>query len=131
MLSTVPLRWGLLSTALLLSLSAQAQVVRCTDARTGKVTYTDGSCAPGSQTREIEARKTPEELRAEREQATEALARKEQRLQNQNSQPSKRSMAIQSRYELQTLTATSNGCASTPKTEKARQYPQFIGTTWT
>ena len=81
MLSTVPLRWGLLATALLLlSLSAQAQVVRCTDARTGKVTYTDGSCASGTTAHEVEARKTPAELQQEREQAAEALERKQQRL---------------------------------------------------
>ena len=81
MLSTVPLRWGLLSTALLLlSLSAQAQVVRCTDARTGKVTYTDGSCASGTTAHEVEARKTPAELQQEREQAAEALERKQHRL---------------------------------------------------
>ena len=59
------------------------------------------------------------------------LARRLRRQRSQSSQPSKRSTAIQSRYEQQTLTATSNGCASTPKTEKARQYPQFIGTTLT
>ena len=73
----------LLALALWCAGTASAQVLRCTNARTGEVTYTDGSCAPGSQTREIEARKTPEELRAEREQAAEALARKEQRLQRE------------------------------------------------
>jgi len=64
-----------------LGLGAQAQVVRCTDARTGKVTYTDGSCASGSATHEVEARKSPEELQREREIAAEALERKQQRLQ--------------------------------------------------
>lgn len=61
--------------------AAQAQVVRCTDARTGKVTYTDGGCASGSATHEVEARKTPQELQQEREQAAHALERKQQRLQ--------------------------------------------------
>ena len=64
-----------------LGLCAQAQVVRCTDARTGKVTYTDGACASGSAAHEVEARKTPEELQRERELAAEALERKQQRLQ--------------------------------------------------
>lgn len=64
-----------------LGLGAQAQVVRCTDARTGKVTYTDGACASGSATHEVEARKSPEELQREREIAAEALERKQQRLQ--------------------------------------------------
>lgn len=61
--------------------SAQAQVVRCTDAATGKVTYTDGKCASGTTVREVEARKTPQEIQQEREEAAEALARKQQRLQ--------------------------------------------------
>lgn len=59
----------------------QAQVVRCTDAATGKVTYTDGSCQGGTVAREVEARKSPEEIRQERAQAAEALERKHQRLQ--------------------------------------------------
>jgi hypothetical protein len=62
-------------------LGAQAQVVRCTDAATGKVTYTDGKCASGTTVREVEARKTPQEIQQEREEAAEALARKQQRLQ--------------------------------------------------
>mgnify|MGYP003596957738 CR=1 FL=1 len=62
-------------------LGAQAQVIRCTDAATGKVTYTDGKCASGATEREVEARKTPQEIQQEREEAAEALARKQQRLQ--------------------------------------------------
>lgn len=83
MLLTLPLRWWPLSAALLLSLSAQAQVVRCTDARTGKVTYTDGSCASGTTAHEVEARKTPAELQQERDQAALALERKQQRLESE------------------------------------------------
>lgn len=64
----------------LLSFGAHAQVVRCTDARTGQVTYTDGTCTAGAAAREVEARKTPEEIQQERELAAEALARKQQRL---------------------------------------------------
>lgn len=67
--------------AALLSLGAQAQVVRCTDARTGKVTYTDGPCPKEAAAREVEARKTPAEVQLERELAAEALERKQQRLQ--------------------------------------------------
>lgn len=63
-----------------LALGAQAQVVRCTDARTGQVTYTDGSCAGGSAAREVAPRKTREDIALERAQAAEALERKQQRL---------------------------------------------------
>ena len=62
-------------------LGAQAQVIRCTDSATGKVTYTDGKCASGATGREVEARKSPQEIQQEREEAAEALARKQQRLQ--------------------------------------------------
>ena len=61
--------------------SAQAQVVRCTDARTGKVTYTDGACAGDATAREVEPRKSPAELQLDRQLAAEALERKQQRLQ--------------------------------------------------
>lgn len=64
-----------------LHLPVQAQVIRCTDARTGQVTYTDGNCNGGASAREVEARKTPEELQTERQLAAEALERKHQRLQ--------------------------------------------------
>lgn len=64
-----------------LALGVQAQVVQCTDARTGKVTYTDGVCTEGAAAREVEPRKSPEALRQERELAAEALERKQQRLQ--------------------------------------------------
>ena len=60
---------------------AQAQVVRCTDARTGKVTYTDGVCPGGTAAREVAPRKSAAELLQERELASEALERKQQRLQ--------------------------------------------------
>jgi len=67
--------------AALLCLAAQAQVLRCTDARTGQVTYTDGTCTGAASVREVEPRKTPQEIRLEREQAAEALARKHQQQQ--------------------------------------------------
>lgn len=70
------------ATSLLLPLTtAQAQVLRCTDARTGAVTYTDDACPSGSNVREVEPRKTPEEIARERAQAAEALERKRQQLQ--------------------------------------------------
>ena len=80
----VHLRHLITSTCLCaLALGAQAQVVRCTDARTGQVTYTDGSCASGSAGREVAPRKSPQEIAQERAQAAEALDRKQQRLQTE------------------------------------------------
>ncbi|MES2610557.1 MAG: DUF4124 domain-containing protein [Pseudomonadota bacterium] len=67
-----------------LCLGAQAQVIRCTDARTGKVTYTDGICSSGEAAREVEPRRTPEEILLDRQLSAEALDRKQQRLQAEN-----------------------------------------------
>jgi hypothetical protein len=66
---------------LLGSAGVSAQVVRCTDAATGKVTYTDGACQGGAAAREVEPRKSAAEIQQERAQAAEALERKQQRLQ--------------------------------------------------
>lgn len=68
-------------TAACLPLPSTAQVVRCTDPATGKVTYTDGDCGRGQAAREVEARKTPQEIQQEREQAAQALQRKQDRQQ--------------------------------------------------
>lgn len=67
-----------------LGLGAQAQVTRCTDARTGKVTYTDGICSSSEATQEVEPRRSPEEILLDRQLSAEALERKQQRLQAEN-----------------------------------------------
>ncbi len=69
------------ATGLLPLATSHAQVLRCTDARTGAVTYTNDACPSGSSVREVEPRKTPEEIAHERAQAAEALERKQQQLQ--------------------------------------------------
>ena len=75
------LRTAILASATLLALAAHGQVVRCTDAGTAAVVYTDGDCPAGSKALEVQARKTQEAVEQERSQAAEALERKQQRLQ--------------------------------------------------
>lgn len=70
-----------LTVAACVPLPTLAQVVRCTDPATGQVTYTDGNCRRGEAAREVEARKSAQEIAQERQQATEALERKHERLQ--------------------------------------------------
>lgn len=77
------LRTATLISAALLALTAHGQVVRCTDAHTGAISYTDGACSTGSKAREVQARQTPEEVAQERTQAAQALERKQQRLQTE------------------------------------------------
>lgn len=80
MLSTVPLRWGLLSTALLL-LSLLGPGGAAPTPAPARSPTTDGSCASGT-TAHVEARKTPSSRRRV-EQAAEALERKQQRLETE------------------------------------------------
>lgn len=65
---------------------AQAQVTRCVDSGTGKVTYTDGACASGASATEIERRKTDEELAQDRAREQEALQAKAERRQQELTQ---------------------------------------------
>ncbi|EJE49483.1 hypothetical protein PMI14_05962 [Acidovorax sp. CF316] len=64
-----------------LCLGAQAQVTRCTDARTGKVAYTDGTCNSGEATHAVTIRPAPEEVLRQQRLDAEALERSRQRLQ--------------------------------------------------
>ena len=96
---TVP--WMLCAS--LLAASAQAQVVRCQDPRTGQVTYTDGECASGNKAREVEARKTAEELAQERAQAAEALERKQQRLELEKTRQEAETARLQAQRQRELL----------------------------
>lgn len=67
----LPALLGLLG---LLSLShmAQAQIMRCTDAKTGEVTYTNGRCLGGEASAQISAAQSPQEIAKERDAAAKA-----------------------------------------------------------
>lgn len=78
-------RWSLQVAAALcasaaFALPAHAQVLRCTDAHTGKVTYTDGACDTGTKSQEVQPRKSAEALAIERAQGEEAAQRMRERL---------------------------------------------------
>ncbi len=60
---------------------ASAQVTRCTDPATGRVAYTDGSCASGASGRVVQPRQSPAEIAQEREQAAAARAQWSERVQ--------------------------------------------------
>lgn len=65
------------------AVGVHAQVVRCTDERTGQVTYTDGTCARGNAVQEVQAAKTLQQIQQERALAAQALELKQQRLQQE------------------------------------------------
>ncbi|SDM53017.1 protein of unknown function [Oryzisolibacter propanilivorax] len=81
------LAWARLAALLVLTgaiawaLSASAQVLRCTDAATGRVTYTDGDCPRGEAQLQLQPRQSLEDIERERAQAVEALARRHERQQ--------------------------------------------------
>lgn len=60
---------------LMLGSAAQAQVVRCTDAKTGEVTYTNGRCVGNESSTQIQAAQSAEEIAFERANASKALER--------------------------------------------------------
>jgi hypothetical protein len=59
-----------------MSTTAYGQVIRCTDAATGKVTYSDRQCDTGSTGALVERKKTAEEIKTQRLIAAEANERK-------------------------------------------------------
>lgn len=101
------------------NLSVQAQVVRCTDASSGKVTYTDGKCPSTATAIEVEARKTPEQLEQERAQAAQALAQKNQRLQAEAA--AAQAEALRSAQQNQARPAVSRDYARSPECARARR----------
>lgn len=60
----------------MMAASAQAQVIRCTNPKTGEVTYSDKSCDNTHSSSLVERRKSREEIMAERLQAAEANEQK-------------------------------------------------------
>lgn len=66
---------GLLLGWALIAGSAQAQVMRCVDAKTGEVTYTNGRCISGEMSTQIQAAQSAEEIAAERVNASQARER--------------------------------------------------------
>ena len=113
-----------LSLMSLLALPAAAQVLRCTDTQTGKVTYTDGTCAGGTAAREVEARKSPEELQQERELAAEALERKQERQQQEARQRRDAEQAERAARTAQPLARSDP--AQSAQCQRARQNLQQV-----
>ena len=61
----------------LAALTAHGQIIKCTDPRTGRVTFSDSPCATGQSGVEVAPRLTPEEIQADRERANAANERRD------------------------------------------------------
>ena len=113
----------------LLAASAQAQVVRCQDPRTGQVTYTDGECSGGDKAREVQARKSAEELAQERAQAAEALERKQQRLELERTRQEAETARLQAQRQRELLErppAPRPNFAQSPQCQASRRQWQTL-----
>lgn len=115
---------GLLLMLLMANQASHSQVNRCTDARSGKVTYTDASCDAGQRSAQVEARKSPQELTLERTQAAEALeqkrARQEAQAQADQRQLEREALQAQ-RARAQQRPMTPGNYAQSPACAEARQ----------
>jgi len=101
---------------------ASAQVMRCTDPATGKVTYTNAECERGTASRQVEARKTPEQIQQEREQAAQALAARREREQIEAQDRS----AERTTGSARTAGATQNDPAQSAQCQQARRALQDV-----
>lgn len=107
-------------------LASPAQVVRCTDVATGKVTYTNGDCAPGAAVREVEARKTAEQIRQERAQAAEALADQRERERQESLEQRERRAAEQRTAAASARTPVAADPAQSAECHQARRALQDV-----
>ncbi|MDN5538392.1 DUF4124 domain-containing protein [Comamonas sp.] len=81
---------GLLLGWVLIAGTAQAQVMRCVDAKTGEVTYTNGRCISGEMSTQIQAAQSAEEIAAERVNASQARERSKAQMARDDAQRSQR-----------------------------------------
>lgn len=115
------------------ALPAFSQVIRCTDAKTGQVTYTDGKCATGAAAHEVEAKRTAEEIEQERRSAERALELKQQRQQAESAAASAQSQREVEQERLRAARAAAaaplpKDYASSPECAKSRRNLELVST---
>ena len=123
---------------------ASAQVIRCTDAKTGRVTYTNSSCKDGENRVQVQEAPSPEELERERAQSAAAIERKNQQLTREEAERRARAQqqerensaqrdsgdspaCQQARRRLDTILAESNPDPATwgPRSQAAQQQMEM------
>lgn len=89
------LRQGLptLLALMLLGGAAQSQIMRCTDAKTGEVTYTNGRCISGEAATQVKPAQSAEEIAQERADAAKARERSQAQINREETQRRKREEA--------------------------------------
>ncbi|WP_240467047.1 MULTISPECIES: DUF4124 domain-containing protein [unclassified Comamonas] len=114
--------WAAWAAALCLAAPVQAQVMRCTDAKTGEVTYTNGSCLAGEAAQLVQAPRSPEEIARERAEA--AAARERSKAEIARDEAQRRQREEQERKERaaqEKALAQSGNLENTPACRQARE----------
>lgn len=114
--------WAAWAAAFCLAAPAQAQVIRCTNAKTGEVTYTNGSCLPGEAAQLVQAPRSAEEIAKERADA--AAARERSKAQIARDEAQRRQREEQERKEraaLEKAQAQSGNPENSPACKQAKE----------
>ena len=127
--SSHKVRWPLSMVigAFLLSLgaAAQAQVVRCTDSKTGRITYTNGSCISGEAGIQVQQAQSRDEIAQERSQAASAVARSKAQMtldeQERTRREERERKELEAMQRAQARNAANNRGDSTAACQQAKQ----------
>lgn len=94
---------------------ASAQVLRCTDPHSGRISYTDGECPQGSSTQEIAPKRSAQDLERERAQAAQAQEQLERQRDRDASTARAAAEVEAERLRLQTLRESQAARALAPQ----------------
>lgn len=106
---------------LLISAAAQAQVMRCTDAKTGEVTYTNGRCISGEASVQVQQAPSPEQLAREHAQAAAAIERSKSEMARYEAQSQEREKREEQERRQQLATARAQNGNNSLACRQARQ----------
>lgn len=106
---------------LFLATAAPAQVLRCTDAKTGEVTYTNGRCISGEASVQVQPASSPEQIARERAQAAAALERSKAEMARDEAQRQEREKREEQERRQQLAAARAASGGNSPACRQARQ----------
>ena len=106
---------------LALGATAQAQVLRCTDAKTGEVTYTNGRCVSGEASVQVQPASSPEQIAREHAQAAAAIERSKAEMARDEAQRQEREKREERERRQQLAAAKAQSGSNSPACRQARQ----------
>jgi hypothetical protein len=106
---------------LVIAATAQAQVLRCTDARTGEITYTNGRCVSGEAAVQVQPASSPEQIAREHAQAAAAIERSKAEMARDEARRQEREKREERERRQQLAAAKAQAGSSSPACRQARQ----------